>query len=132
MHKFIGTIRLGKDAEARFTPNGKGVVEFSGAYDVGYGENKRSQWIKVTAWREKPESLANMLKKGQKVAVVLTDVHNHDFDGRDGKVVEMRGTLDDIDFLSPQQPSAGQQPARQQQPAPQQQHAEEPAFEPDF
>lgn len=61
--------RLGRDSESRYTPNGDMVCSFSMACDVGYGQNKKTSWVKVTLWRKLAESLGQYLTKGQVVFV---------------------------------------------------------------
>lgn len=60
---------LGRDAEYREGQNGKGRCQFSVAVNVGYGENKTTIWIDVTRWGEGSKGLANLLRKGSKVAI---------------------------------------------------------------
>jgi len=60
---------LGRDAEYRESQNGKGRCQFSVAVNVGYGENKTTIWIDVTRWGEGSKGLANLLRKGSKVAI---------------------------------------------------------------
>lgn len=70
---------LGRDAEYRESNNGKGRCQFSVAVNVGYGENKTTIWVDVTRWGEGAKGLANLLRKGSKVAVtgeMSTREHN--------------------------------------------------------
>lgn len=70
---------LGRDAEYREGNNGKGRCQFSVAVNVGYGENKTTIWVDVTRWGEGAKGLANLLRKGSKVAVtgeMSTREHN--------------------------------------------------------
>ncbi len=60
---------LGRDAEYRESQNGKGRCQFSVAVNVGYGENKTTIWIDVTRWGDGSKGLANLLRKGSKVAI---------------------------------------------------------------
>lgn len=60
---------LGRDAEYRESQNGKGRCQFSVAVNVGYGENKTTIWVDVTRWGEGSKGLANILRKGSRVAV---------------------------------------------------------------
>lgn len=64
---FVG--RVGKDAEVKYTPQGKAVCNFSIAVDVGWGENKKTLWVGGTLWEKKAESLAKFLTKGKQVAI---------------------------------------------------------------
>lgn len=60
---------LGRDAEYKEGQNGKGRCQFSVAVNVGYGENRSTIWVDVTRWGEGSMGLANLLRKGSKVAV---------------------------------------------------------------
>lgn len=62
--------RVGKDAEARRTPEGKPVLNFSVAVDDGYGQNKSTMWFDVSVWGKRGESLANVVRKGMNVTVI--------------------------------------------------------------
>lgn len=70
---------LGRDAEYKESQSGKGRCQFSVAVNIGYGENKQTIWIDVTRWGEGARGLANLLRKGSKVAVtgeMSTREHN--------------------------------------------------------
>lgn len=60
--------RLGKDAEIKQLQSGKTVISFSGACDVGYGDNKKTQWIDFSYFTDKT-TIAQYLKKGTNVFV---------------------------------------------------------------
>ncbi|MEW6287781.1 MAG: single-stranded DNA-binding protein [Chloroflexota bacterium] len=62
--QFIGN--LGKDPEARYTPDGVLVVNFSVAVTPRKDE---TVWVEVTAWRELGERCHQYLKKGRQVFV---------------------------------------------------------------
>lgn len=68
-HQIILSGNTGKDAESRFTPNGKQVTSFSLAVSDGYGDNKKTIWARVSCWEKMAEITAD-LKKGSKVLVV--------------------------------------------------------------
>jgi single-strand DNA-binding protein len=61
--------RLGTDPELRYTPSGTPVCNFNVATDIGYGDNKKTVWFKVTAWRKTAEVANQYLAKGDTVAV---------------------------------------------------------------
>ena len=44
---FSKLVRIGRDAEMKQTQSGSAMCRFSAAYDVGFGDNKRTQWIDV-------------------------------------------------------------------------------------
>jgi len=58
---------LGGDPEERQTPNGKAVVEFSVA--VNLGKDKDPNWYRVSVFGKSQEYCKNYLTKGAKVAV---------------------------------------------------------------
>ena len=60
---------LTKDAELKYTQNGKGVASFTIATDDGYGENKTTDFIKVICWEKTAENVSKFTKKGSLVLV---------------------------------------------------------------
>lgn len=60
---------LGRDPEMRYTSTGKPVTEFSLAINKGSGENKKTIWIKCTAWNKTAEFAGEHLRKGSRVVV---------------------------------------------------------------
>jgi len=95
--------RLGKDPEAKYTPNGDMVVSFSVATDLIKGKNPdgswktETKWTRCTAWREQAERLNKVLKKGTGVLVVgipkansWTDQQGVKRDAIDLEVVELK------------------------------------------
>ena len=70
---------LGRDAEYKEGQSGNGRCQFNVAVNVGYGENKTTVWVDVTSWGKGANTLANILRKGSKVAVtgeLSTREHN--------------------------------------------------------
>ena len=61
--------RLGRDAEQKYLPTGTAVIEFSIAVDTGFGDKRRSFWIKCSMFGDRGPKLAQYLRKGQQVAV---------------------------------------------------------------
>ena len=43
-------VRLGRDSSVKALPNGTAVANLAAAYNVGYGENKRTVWIDATVF----------------------------------------------------------------------------------
>ena len=71
LNKVLLIGRLGKDAELRYSAQGKGVMAYSLAVDDGYGDKKRTEWVNVVHFEGKSplDRLAEMLTKGQLVYV---------------------------------------------------------------
>lgn len=61
--------RLGRDAEQKYLPTGTAVLEFSIAVDTGFGDKRRSFWLKCDMFGDRGPKLAQYLTKGQQVAV---------------------------------------------------------------
>ena len=61
--------RLTKDSVMRFTAEGKGVLGFTVATDVGFGESKHGVFVGVSLWGTRGERLEPYLKKGKSVIV---------------------------------------------------------------
>ena len=115
-----GLARLGRDCEVSFTNEGQPVGNLSLAYNYGkkQADGKRAtQWIDAALWGERAEKLAEWLKKGKLVYVVLDDVHVHSFEKRDGTVgstlrarvgqIEFAGGRDDEQQAEKPKPQAG-------------------------
>lgn len=61
--------RVGRDAETRSTNSGS-VTSFTVAVDQGYGQNKTTNWWRVSLWGQRGEKLAQYIRKGASVTVV--------------------------------------------------------------
>ena len=84
---------LGRDPEARFTPNGKPTTSFSVACNRFYtvdGERKEeTEWFRITTWGKLAETCRDMfdkgwLVKGRKV-YVEGRLRTRTWDGQDGQ-----------------------------------------------
>lgn len=75
---FIETTALGrltKDVETKVVKiNGEDttIAEFTLACDVGFGKNKRTEFLDCTAWRKAGETIAQYCVKGSTLFVKLT------------------------------------------------------------
>lgn len=65
---FVG--RLGKDSDLRYTQDGTSILGFTAASDVGFGNNKKTNWFKCTVWGKRAEAIHPYLKKGVEVTVI--------------------------------------------------------------
>lgn len=77
---FVG--RLGRDSEIKKFSD-KDVLTFTVASDVGYGENKTTNWFQISYW-QKADKLVDMLKKGCQVWVV-GELAQKDFKSKEGE-----------------------------------------------
>ncbi len=114
---FSKLIRLGRDAEVRYTQGGDAVAGLAMAYDIGFGDKKRSQWLDGALWGKRAESLAPYLKKGTQVVIYADDLEVEQFQKKDGTAgVKLKCRIVDLSLVSgQQQQSNGYQPPAQQQ-----------------
>lgn len=69
MNKISFTGRLAADSELRYTPAGDAILNFKVASDVGYGDNKKTNWFACTVFGKRGAGLTEYLKKGTQVAI---------------------------------------------------------------
>ena len=115
MNKITATGRVVADADVRFTNSGKAICSFRLASDVGFGENKTTNWFQCQIWDKRGEALAPHLTKGQPVTVfgVLTMREWQNKDGINQLSPDIR--IDEIELHGksekPQQNATAQKPA---------------------
>jgi single-strand DNA-binding protein len=81
--------RLTRDAEGRYTPDGKYVANMNIAVDSGYGENKKTMWVKGSMFGERAEKIGGYLLKGK--PVLITGRLSMDSDGNPRTWVDQQG-----------------------------------------
>nr|WP_305119656.1 MULTISPECIES: single-stranded DNA-binding protein [unclassified Ruminococcus] len=72
MNKVILMGRLTTDPELKTTPNGTSVTSFSLAVDRNYvkqGEERKTDFINIVAWRQRAEFICKYFTKGQLIAL---------------------------------------------------------------
>lgn len=83
LNNFAFTGRLSKDAETK-NINGKTLVEMDVANNTGYGDYKKTTWLKVKWWGDRAANAAPIFTKGALVTgagQMTTDTYT----GRDNK-----------------------------------------------
>lgn len=65
LNSFTFTGRLTQDASIRTLASGKKVLTANAAVNTGFGEYKKTLYIKVQQWGDRGENLIPYLKKGQ-------------------------------------------------------------------
>lgn len=87
MNIFIFTGNLGSDPEVRATQSGTMITTFSVAATSGWGNNKKTTWVKCALFGKKgggdTHPLTPYLHKGLKVTV-SGEIHLSEWDRRDG------------------------------------------------
>ena len=80
-------MRLGRDAEARYLPDGQPIVTLSLAFNHGKKDdsgNRATQWVEGKFWGEYAAKAAPNMRKGMLLHMVLEDMHIEEFKKRDG------------------------------------------------
>lgn len=83
LSSYAFTGRLGADAQVKRTPNGKTYMEMSVAVTTGYGEYKKTLWIKVKQWGERVNNIVGIFTKGALITACGEPSIN-EWDGKDG------------------------------------------------
>jgi len=112
---FTKLVRIGRDAELKTTANGKSVIGLACVYDIGWGDNKRAQWIDVTIWGKQAESLAQFLIKGKQIVICADDLELEVYkknDGGEGSKLKCRAI--NIDLVGSKQDGQSQAPQQNQ------------------
>src|ERR1700691_3756512 len=69
LNVWSGTGRLTRDPETKETPTGKSVTSFGIGVNNGYGTNKSTMFLNVTAWEKLGSIVQQYATKGSHVAV---------------------------------------------------------------
>lgn len=67
LNAFVFTGRLTQDASSRVLASGKKVLTANVAVNTGYGDYKKTLFIKMQMWGDRGDKLLPYLKKGQLV-----------------------------------------------------------------
>ena len=107
---------LTRDPELKTTRSGSDTVSvcnFTVAANSGYGDHRRTEFVRVNAWRGQAESCGKYLRKGSKVSVSgpVTVSAYLNGEGKPAASLELRAEA--IEFLSPSS-SGEQRPAAEE------------------
>ena len=75
---------LAKDADLRYTQNGKPIANFRVIANTGYGEHKHTEGFNVVVWGVLAEKLSDYLTKG-KLVLVEGETRTRKYQGQDGQ-----------------------------------------------
>ena len=93
---FIKLVRIGKDAELKQSQSGKPFLNLSVVYDIGYGENKQSQWMSLVMFGAQAEKLAQHLTKGKQIVIRADELRTEVYQEK----AYLKGTLLSVEFVS--------------------------------
>lgn len=68
LNQFCFTGRVAQDATVRTLATGKKVLTVNVAINTGFGDYKKTLFVKVQQWGDRGEKIVQYLKKGQLVA----------------------------------------------------------------
>ena len=98
---FCKLVRIGRDVVLRQTPNGKSVCNLAVVYDVGWGENKKAQWLECALFDKRAETLAPMLEKGHQIVVTLDDIYVDAYVNKEGvSTPKLTGRVIDVALVA--------------------------------
>jgi len=108
----VGVARVGNEPVARYTPDGKPVMDVSLAFDYGRkGSDGRrpTQWINATMWGDRVEKLQPYLSKGSQVFVTMSEPHIETYDKKDGsgQGFSLRARISELEFVGGRRDDSG-------------------------
>jgi len=111
---FVGN--LGQDSELKYLPSGAAILNFSVACSSGYGDKKKTTWVRCALFGKQGEALAQYLKKGSK-CFVSGEFSLNEYTANDGTKktsVELNVNSVSLEGGKSDSPAQGQQPAQSQ------------------
>lgn len=124
--------RLTYDPELRTTPNGVSVIRFQVACDRNYqksGEERKADFIDVTAWRQTAEFISRYFRKGSMIAVEGS-IQTENYTDKDGnKRKQVQVVANNVSFCGSKAETGMQSNQAFAQPAPSYASADNSDFE---
>jgi len=114
MNKIFLIGNLTRDPELASTPNGISVCKFTIAVDRRFDKNqdgsKKTDFFRITAWRQLGENCARYLAKGKKCSVI-GELNARTYVAKDNTVqLSLDVSADEVEFLSPKDQPAAREP----------------------
>lgn len=69
MNVFTGIGRLGRDAEIRYTSDGKPITTFAVAIEDGFGDRKTTSWLDCALFGDRGPKIAEYIRKGDRIGI---------------------------------------------------------------
>jgi len=86
--------------DAKYTPSGKFILNFSVAVNIGYGDNKKTNWYKCIAWQTTGELINKLAQKGTQIIVDGSQEIKEWLDKEGIKHTSVEITVRDFDILA--------------------------------
>jgi single-strand DNA-binding protein len=112
---FSKLVRLGKDAELATTANGKQVCKIVAAYDVGWGDNKKTVWVDASWWGDRGSKIAQYLTKGTQIVIYADDIEPDAYQGKNGLQTKLKMNVTNVELVARSQQQPGQSYQQPQQ-----------------
>lgn len=97
---FSKLVRLGKDAELATTASGKAVCKIVAAYDVGWGDNKKTVWVEASWWGDRPAKVAQYMTKGTQIVIHADDVEPDAYQGKNGLQTKLKMNVTNVELVA--------------------------------
>ena len=121
---FSKLVRIGSDATLKHLPSGTAILEINAVYDIGFGDKKESQWIKLAMFGQRAEKLAAHFTKGSQIVIHADEIKARAYMNNAGQAAcSLEGKLIEFQFAG----GGNQQQAPQQAPMQQAQYNAPPA-----
>lgn len=108
MNKCYFTCRTTKDIELRYTQDNKAFGKFSVAVESGYGENKKTNFLNMTAFGKTAETLEKYATKGTKLILECQANQNKYTDKNGNQVNSIDFTVLNFEFAESKNASQGE------------------------
>jgi single-strand DNA-binding protein len=86
--------------EFKYTPQGKLVGEVNLAVNIGYGENKLTNWYKCTVWEKTAEMMQKFVEKGTGLLIIGRQKISEWTDDNEVKHMKVEVTVQDFEVLA--------------------------------
>lgn len=92
--------RLGSAPELHYTKDGQAVTNLSIAVDQGYGDNQRTEWVRVAIWGKQGEAAHQYLSTGDLISCTAEIFSINAYVAKDGSVRgQLEVTARRVDYL---------------------------------
>ena len=112
MNTVILSGRLTKESDLRYTQTGTAIYSNTIAVDDGFGDNKKTYFIDITAFQKTAENAAQWTFKGQRVNIIGKLV-KRSYDNAEGKKVYITEVhVQQIEYLTHKEKSGSDNPQK--------------------
>ena len=108
MNVFTAIGRLGRDAEVKYSADGKAITTFAVAVDDGFGDRKVTSWIDCALFGDRGPKISEYIRKGDRIGITGSiRLDNYKTrDGEDKSKIAMR--VQDVTLLGDKREEAPQ------------------------